>query len=25
VRDGNPPQTNIMRVDGKRAVMMAIM
>jgi multidrug efflux pump subunit AcrB len=25
VRDGNPPQTNILRVDGKRAVMMAIM
>jgi multidrug efflux pump subunit AcrB len=25
VRDGNPPQTNIIRVDGKRAVMMAIM
>ncbi|MFY9853875.1 MAG: efflux RND transporter permease subunit, partial [Terracidiphilus sp.] len=25
VRDGNPPQTNIVRVDGKRAVMMAIM
>jgi len=25
VRDGSPPQTNIIRVDGKRAVMMAIM
>jgi multidrug efflux pump subunit AcrB len=25
VRDGNPPQTNIIRVDGKRAVMMAIL
>ena len=25
VRDGNPPQTNIVRVDGKRAIMMAIM
>jgi CzcA family heavy metal efflux pump len=25
VRDGNPPQTNIVRVDGKRAIMMAIL
>ncbi|MGA3129563.1 MAG: efflux RND transporter permease subunit [Terracidiphilus sp.] len=25
VRDGNPPQTNIVRVDGKRAIMMNIM
>jgi multidrug efflux pump subunit AcrB len=25
VRDGNPPQTNIVRVDGRRAIMMAIM
>ena len=25
VRDGNPPQTNILRVDGKRAIMMSIM
>ncbi|MGA8743834.1 MAG: efflux RND transporter permease subunit [Terracidiphilus sp.] len=25
VRDGSPPQTNIVRVDGKRAIMMAIM
>ena len=25
VRDGYPPQTNIVRVDGKRAIMMAIM
>ena len=25
VRDGNPPQTNIVRVDGRRALMMAIM
>jgi len=25
VRDGNPPQTNIVRVDGQRAVMMSIM
>jgi len=25
VRDGNPPQTNIVRVDGHRAIMMAIM
>ena len=25
VRDGTPPQTNIVRVDGKRAIMMAIM
>ena len=25
VRDGNPPQTNIVRVDGKRAIMMAVM
>jgi multidrug efflux pump subunit AcrB len=25
VRDGNPPQTNVVRVDGRRAVMMAIM
>ena len=25
VRDGFPPQTNIVRVDGKRAIMMAIM
>jgi multidrug efflux pump subunit AcrB len=25
VRDGNPPQTNIVRVDGKRAIMMSIM
>jgi multidrug efflux pump subunit AcrB len=24
VRDGNPPQTNIVRVDGKRAVLMSI-
>ena len=24
VRDGNPPQTNIVRVDGRRAVMMSI-
>ena len=23
VRDGSPPQTNIVRVDGKRAIMMA--
>ena len=25
VRDGNPPQTNIVRVDGRRALLMAIM
>src|SRR5215469_14806742 len=25
VRDGNPPQTNIVRVDGQRAIMMSIM
>jgi multidrug efflux pump subunit AcrB len=25
VRDGNPPQTNIVRVDGKRAVLMSVM
>ena len=25
VRDGNPPQTNIVRVDGHRAIMMSIM
>jgi len=25
VRDGNPPQTNIVRVDGKRAVLLSIM
>jgi CzcA family heavy metal efflux pump len=25
VRDGNPPQTNIVRVDGQRSAMMAIM
>ncbi len=25
VRDGNPPQTNIVKVDGRRAVMMSIM
>jgi len=25
VRDGSPPQTNIVRVDGKRAILMAIM
>jgi CzcA family heavy metal efflux pump len=25
VRDGNPPQTNILRVDGRRGIMMAIM
>ncbi len=25
VRDGNPPQTNIVRVDGHRAIMMNIM
>jgi multidrug efflux pump subunit AcrB len=25
VRDGNPPQTNIVRVDGKRAILMNIM
>jgi multidrug efflux pump subunit AcrB len=25
VRDGNPPQTNIVRVDGKRAIVMSIM
>ncbi|MGP8175999.1 MAG: efflux RND transporter permease subunit [Terracidiphilus sp.] len=25
VRDGNPPQTNIVRVDGKRAIMMSVM
>jgi CzcA family heavy metal efflux pump len=25
VRDGNPPQTNILRVDGQRSIMMAIM
>jgi multidrug efflux pump subunit AcrB len=25
VRDGNPPQTNIVHVDGRRAIMMAIM
>ncbi len=25
VRDGNPPQTNIVRVDGQRAIMMNIM
>jgi multidrug efflux pump subunit AcrB len=25
VRDGNPPQTNIVRVDGHRAILMAIM
>ncbi len=24
VRDGNPPQTNIVRVDGKRAILMSI-
>jgi multidrug efflux pump subunit AcrB len=24
VRDGNPPQTNIVRVDGRRAIMMSI-
>jgi len=24
VRDGNPPQTNVVRVDGRRAVMMSI-
>jgi multidrug efflux pump subunit AcrB len=25
VRDGNPPQTNIVHMDGKRAIMMAVM
>ncbi len=25
VRDGNPPQTNIVRVDGRRAIMMNVM
>jgi len=25
VRDGYPPQTNIVRVDGKRAIMMSVM
>jgi multidrug efflux pump subunit AcrB len=25
VRDGNPPQTNIVRVDGRRAIMMNIL
>jgi multidrug efflux pump subunit AcrB len=25
VRDGNPPQTNIVRVDGKRAILLSIM
>ena len=25
VRDGNPPQTNVVRVDGRRAIMMNIM
>ena len=25
VRDGSPPQTNIVRVDGKRAILMSIM
>jgi len=25
VRDGNPPQTNIVRVDGRRAIVMSIM
>src|ERR1035438_10399886 len=25
VRDGYPPQTNIVRVDGKRAILMSIM
>jgi multidrug efflux pump subunit AcrB len=25
VRDGNPPQTNIVKVDGRRAIMMSIM
>jgi CzcA family heavy metal efflux pump len=25
VRDGNPPQTNIVRVDGRRAILMTIM
>jgi multidrug efflux pump subunit AcrB len=25
VRDGSPPQTNIVRVDGKRAIMMSVM
>jgi multidrug efflux pump subunit AcrB len=25
VRDGNPPQSNILRVDGQRSIMMAIM
>jgi multidrug efflux pump subunit AcrB len=25
IRDGNPPQTNIVRVDGKRAILMNIM
>jgi multidrug efflux pump subunit AcrB len=25
VRDGNPPQTNIVRVDGKRAIIMSIL
>jgi len=25
VRDGNPPQTNIVRVDGKRAILISIM
>ncbi|MGD0681777.1 MAG: efflux RND transporter permease subunit [Terracidiphilus sp.] len=25
VRDGNPPQTNIVHVDGKRAILMAVM
>jgi multidrug efflux pump subunit AcrB len=25
VRDGNPPQTNIVRVDGRRAILMSVM
>ena len=25
VRDGNPPQTNIVRVDGRRAIMMNVL
>ena len=25
VRDGSPPQTNIVRVDGQRAILMSIM
>ncbi len=25
VRDGNPPQTNIVRVDGQRAILMNVM